>query len=134
MFKLLFYLAVLSGIGYAALRVPVGGKTAVEHGRELVRWDAVAQKGSELTGVAAAAVSKKLDSIGTEATEAAKKAATSGIEAGTAAAREVVGSAAGAAAKDGARVVSAIEEPGSKPPAENLTQADRDALEKLLPR
>jgi len=36
MFRFLFYLAILGGVGYAALRIPIEGRTAVEHAREFL--------------------------------------------------------------------------------------------------
>jgi hypothetical protein len=36
MFKLLFYLAILAGVGYAAARVPVAGRTVFQHAGSLL--------------------------------------------------------------------------------------------------
>lgn len=116
--KLFFYLAILIGVGYAAQRVPVGDKTAVQHLREHVRWESIRQGSAD----AVAAVREFF------AEEPSPVVAADGP--------------ANAPANASAVPVKANEIPspdprsddGDRPPAERITAADRRALEELLPR
>ncbi len=86
--RLLTALAVVAGISYGALRVPLGGRTVVERAREELPWRALAAK------------------LGVGATAPARPKAASKIA--------------------GARQRSHL-------PREQLTKADRDALDRLVP-
>lgn len=117
MVKLFFYLAILIGVGYAAQRVPVGDRTAVQHLRENVRWESVREAGAD----AAVAVRGFLDSWNGEPTPAT----TTDVKSG--------GPAAAAPAKSDVSTAKTTAADGDRAPAERLTAADRRALEDLLP-
>lgn len=138
MFRLLFYLAILGGVGYAAMRVPIGGKTAFAHLAEVLKSDVL---------------SKKAGDVGRAAKEAAKDAVARAVDRKDPA-RDVARApektpakvADRAAAKSPEKRPAVVKAPAKAPPAptrvadagrarpppERLSQAERDALDKLV--
>jgi hypothetical protein len=120
MFRLFFYLALLGAVGYAAVRVPIGGKTAWQHLQQNVKWDDVARKGSSMGRAARDAVSRAVEG---DAPKDADAAPSRGPEKPAPQASDRAGS------KAPARVTSA---PPSHEPAEKVTQGEREALDRLM--
>lgn len=115
MFKLLFYLAILVGVGYAALRIPIGGRTAAAHVSELVEWDKVRVKGAELGHAAVDAISTRAEPVKPVVKPEVKKPAP----------------ARAAPAKSPPMKPTRL---AAAPPAETITAAEREALERLVAR
>lgn len=115
MVKLFFYLAILIGVGYAAQRVPIGDKTALQHLRENVSWESVRERGEEAVAAVRSFVAEEPASVAaSEGPSGAPVTAT-------------------AAAKSESATANPRSDEGNRAPAERLTAADRRALEELLP-
>lgn len=110
LFRIVLALVVLGGVAWGSSVVRIGDRTVLQHGAELVHWDRVSAEGRTLARAATDRMRAALDDSKPAAEAPARAPAKSAPQ------------------KPAAPVARAEK------PSERITAADRDALERLLPR